>query len=323
MVLKEETKTAPSEALIENLLQALDDISGFHAGFRPVHAKGLICSGFFTPSAEATKLTRAPHLVRPSVPVIVRFSNFGGVPTIPDNDPEASPRGIAIRFYLAEHEHTDIVGHSADGFPTRTGEEFLEMAKALTNSGPNAPKPTPIETFFAKHPKAFHFFQTPKPFPVSFATESFFAVTAFKFTNKEGVSRFGRFRIRPLAGNEYLTDVEAKTKPANFLFDEIEPRLAKGPIQFSVIVQMAEKGDNVSDATESWPNTREEINIGTISLTKRVDENAPEMRKMIFDPIPRVDGIDPSDDPLIAVRSAIYLLSGRRRRAAEIQQATM
>ena len=38
-------------------------------------------------------------------------------------------------------------------------------------------------------------------------------------------------------------------------------------------------------------------------------------RKMIFDPVPRVDGIDPSGDPLTDVRSEIYLLSGRRRRA--------
>jgi len=35
---------------------------------------------------------------------------------------------------------------------------------------------------------------------------------------------------------------------------------------------------------------------------------------MIFDPIPRVDGIEPSDDPLLELRAAVYLLSGRRRR---------
>ena len=46
------------------------------------------------------------------------------------------------------------------------------------------------------------------------------------------------------------------------------------------------------------------------------DELAPEQRKIIFDPLPRVDGIDPAGDPLTDVRSEIYLLSGRRRRAA-------
>jgi catalase len=47
-----------------------------------------------------------------------------------------------------------------------------------------------------------------------------------------------------------------------------------------------------------------------------VDDTEPERRKIIFDPIPRVDGIDTSGDPLSEVRSDIYLLSGRRRRVS-------
>src|SRR5262245_56503867 len=84
--------------LAEQLLDALDAISGLHPGFRPAHAKGLMCSGTFTPSPEASKLTRAPHANRPSTPVTVRYSDSTGVPTIPDNDPKRSgPRGIAVR----------------------------------------------------------------------------------------------------------------------------------------------------------------------------------------------------------------------------------
>ena len=37
--------------------------------------------------------------------------------------------------------------------------------------------------------------------------------------------------------------------------------------------------------------------------------------KIIFDPVPRVDGIESAGDPLTEVRSDLYLLSGRRRRA--------
>ena len=44
-------------------------------------------------------------------------------------------------------------------------------------------------------------------------------------------------------------------------------------------------------------------------------------RLIIFDPIPRVDGIEPSDDPLLELRAAIYLLSGRRRRHANESHA--
>src|SRR5258706_14279215 len=113
-------------ALAEQLLDVLDTLFGLHPGFRPAHAKGLMCSGTFTPSPEAAKLTRAPHAVRPTTPVTMRFSLAAGIPTVADNDPEASPQAIAVRFHLADHVHTDIIAHSVNGFPVRTGEEFLE-----------------------------------------------------------------------------------------------------------------------------------------------------------------------------------------------------
>jgi len=302
-------------ALAEQLLDVLDSLSGLHPGFRPAHAKGLMCSGTFTPSPEAAKLTRAPHASKPSTPVTVRYSDSTGVPTIPDNDPQRSgPRGIAVRFHLGEHAHTDIVGHSTNGFPVRTGEEFLEFLRAAAAFG--AGKPEALGAFLATHPSAKRFVETAKPIPTSFAREAFFAVTAFKFTNAQGVSRFGRFRIRPEAGTEYLPDKEAARRSANFLFDEIGPRLAQGPVRLGVFVQMAERGDDVADASVPWPDSRVEIPFGTLTLTAHVDDQEPQRRKIIFDPVPRVDGIDPSGDPLTEVRADIYLLSGRRRRSA-------
>jgi catalase len=274
-----------------------------------------MCAGTFAPSPEAGQLTRAPHAGRPATPVTVRFSDSTGVPTIPDNDPQRSgPRGIAIRFHLAEHVHTDIVAHSTNGFPVHTGEEFLEFLRAAAAFG--AGKPEALGAFLATHPNAKRFVETPKPIPTSFAREAFFAVTAFKFTNAEGTSRHGRFRIRPEEGTEYLSDEAAAAKSENFLFEEIGQRLTKGPVRLGVFVQLARDGDDVTDASVTWPDDRKEIWFGTITLTARVDDQEPERRKIIFDPIPRVDGIDASGDPLTEVRSEIYLLSGRRRRAA-------
>jgi catalase len=121
-------------ALSEDVLRQFETIFGAHPGFRPAHAKGILLSGTFTPAPEATSLTRAPHITRPSTPVTVRFSNATGIPMLPDNDPNANPRGMAIRFQLAEHVHTDIVAQSTDAFPTRTGAEFLEFLRALSAS---------------------------------------------------------------------------------------------------------------------------------------------------------------------------------------------
>src|SRR4051795_6037397 len=147
-------------ALAEQLLDAFDAVSGLHPGFRPAHAKGLMCAGTFTPAPEAAKLTRAPHANRPTTPVTVRYSDSAGVPTVPDNDPQKSgPRGIAVRFHLADHVHTDIVGHSTNGFPVRTGEEFVEFLRAAAAAGAGQPKA--MGAFLASHPSARRFVESP------------------------------------------------------------------------------------------------------------------------------------------------------------------
>jgi catalase len=303
-------------ALSQDLLKQFDAIFGLQPGFRPVHAKGMMLTGTFTPSADAASLTRAPHLTRESTPVTVRFSNSTGLPLLPDNDPGANPRGLAIRFDLAEHVHTDIISHSTDGFPARTGQEFLEFLRAVAASDPSKPSPSPLDTFLGTHPAALAFVQTPKPSPSSFAKEAYFGVTAMRFTNKDDLSRHGRYRITPDAGIEHLDDATARSKDANFPFDELTGRLAAGPIGFQILVQVANDRDVVDDATIHWPEDRRLVPLGQLVLTAVVPDNLPEQKKIIFDPIPRVDGIEPSDDPLLELRAAIYLLSGRRRRHA-------
>jgi catalase len=296
------------------LFEKLD--GGIHPGFRPAHAKGILLAGVFTPSSEASSLTSAPHIKRHDTPVTVRFSDFAGIPSVADNDPQnASPRGCAIRFHLAEHVHTDIIGHSVDAFPARTAEGLLDFLSALIATDPAGPHPNAIEQFLGTHPAALAFVQIPKPIPTSLARESFFAVSAFRFTNAEGVSRYGRYRILPVAGNEYLDEAGAAAQTPNFLFDEIEQRLAKGPAHFRIVVQLAADGDTVDDATVRWPENRPQLTFGEISLTGIQPDNAREQQQIIFDPIPRVEGIEASADPLFEPRANIYLMAGRRRRA--------
>jgi catalase len=307
--------------LSHDIIRGFDKADGgIHPGFRPAHAKGILLTGVFTPSKEAASLTRAPHIQRNSTPVTVRFSDFAGIPTVPDNDPQgASPRGCAIRFHLAEHVHTDIVAHSVDDFPARTAEEFLDFLNALISTDPAGPHPNAIERFLGAHPAALTFVQIPKPIPTSFARESFFAVSAFKFTNADGVSRYGRYRMQPAAGNEYLDEAGAAAQSPNFLFDEIKERVAKEPVRFRIKVQLAEDGDTLDNATVRWPENRPQLTFGEISLKEIAPNNASEQQHIIFDPIPRVDGIETSADPLFEPRANIYLMTGRRRRAAAKQ----
>lgn len=307
--------------LSQDLLQTFDTLNGgVHPGYRPAHAKGIMLRGTFTPAPGAGALTRAPHIARESTPVTVRFSDSTGVPAIPDNDPKSSPKGMAIRFHLAAHVHTDIIGHSHDGFPTRTPEEFLQMIRAVAASGPGSGKPSPIEVFLGGHPSALEFVMAPKPIPSSFARETFFGVNAFKFTNQAGGEHFGRYRIRPDAGVEHLDAAAAAAKSPNFLLDEIKERIARSPVKFNIMLQLAEAGDTVDDATAHWPAGRTEAPFGSVVLTEAIPDDDTEARRVIFDPIPRTDGIEPSADPLLEARADLYLTTGRRRRSAIISR---
>ena len=303
-------------ALADDLLAQFDGIFGLHPGYRPAHAKGTMLTGTFTPAPDAAKLSKAPHFASAATPVTVRFSDSTGIPVIPDADPNASPRGMAIRFHLGERVHTDIVSHSTDGFPTHTGAEFLGFLKAVASTPPGAPSPSPVELFLGANPTALAFVQAPKPPAVSFATEKYFAVTAYEFINASGDSQFVRYQIAPENGAQYLDEEQAKAKGPDYLFEEIKQRVGAGPLKFKVTAQLAGVGDVVNDATIHWPADRKVVDLGMLTLTTPVADNATEQKQIIFDPIPRVEGIEPSNDPLLELRAAIYLISGRRRRKA-------
>jgi catalase len=119
-----------------------------------------------------------------------------------------------------------------------------------------------------------------------------------------------------VGGHEYLTDTGAAARGPNFLFDELKERIAKEPVRFRVAVQLADDGDTVDDATIRWPENRPQQAFGEISLREIAADNANAQQQIIFDPIPRVDGIETSVDPLFEPRANIYLMSGRRRRTA-------
>ena len=310
------TNGKETPAIVQDVVQAFDEFNGLLPGFRPAHAKGILLTGNFTPSSDALSLTRAPHISRSSTRVTVRFSDFAGIPTIPDSGPDATPNGIAIRFMLGAHVHTDIIGHSVDGFPARTAGEFVEFLRAAIASKNSTAKPLPIEGFLATHPAALEFVQTPKPVPASFAKQTFFSVSSYKFVNKDGEARYGRYRIRPDGPGEFLDALTAAKMKPDFLFDDIQERVSRGPVKMHILVQIAAPGDVTDDSTVHWPNDRPEVAFGSVELTGVAPDNAEEQRHIIFDPIPRVDGIEPSADPLLEVRAETYLFTGRRRRRA-------
>ena len=305
---------ANNKPVTEQLVDTMTKLSGGpHAGQRSNHAKGIVAKGEFTPAKTAASLTKAIHLQSTSSPVIVRFSNATGVPTIPDADGHAFPKGIAIRFMLPNDGFTDIVSISTNGFPTATPEDFLSFLNAIADSGPDAAKPTPVEQFISAHPETERFVKMPKPAPVSFATQSFFGVNAFKFTNAKGEEQYARYRITPVKGTQFLTSAQSANATPNYLMDELPARLAEEPAQFEIAAQLAEKSDNINDPTAVWPESRKQVVLGTLTLTSIDPEGASYAKTTMFNPLTLVDGIAPSDDPILLARPGAYAVSFGRR----------
>lgn len=157
---------------------------------------------------------------------------------------------------------------------------------------------------------------------MSFGTQRYFGVNAFKFV-KDGKTTVVRYRIVPVAGTQYVDEEELKGLSENYLFEEMPRRLEKGAVEFKLLAQVAEEGDVVDDATEIWPEEREIVELGTLKVEKILgdEESLKEQKNIIFDPIPRVEGVEASDDPLLDVRASVYLISGKQRREAKAEGA--
>ncbi len=281
---------------------------------RFIHAKGIVCRGTFEASPGAASISRAAHLGGASVPVTVRFSDGAPDIMVPDNSPDAAPRGMAIRFGIGRG--TDVMAISHNGFVVGTGEDFLALQKAIAATDSSKPHPWPIEAFLGSHPKALKFVQDPKPVPISFVTESFYSNNAFVFVNSKQEKQTGRYQIIPVSGSQYLDDTDAKAMSPDFLSEELRTRLAKAPAKFRLLLQLAASGDQTNDGSVVWPDDRRKVELGIITITSVASDSAAAERELAFDPTRLVDGIELAEDPLPALRSRVYVYSvaGRRRK---------
>jgi catalase len=305
---------AQEKSLPQQIADVMVQVNGgVHTGFRFAHAKGIVLTGTFTPAAGAKSFSRAAHLRGGPVPVTVRLSDGTGVPQIPDNNPNAAPRGMAIRFMLPKGAFTDIVANSHNGFFVGTGEDFLAFLKAIAATTPTSPHPSPIEQFLGGHPRALKVITDSKPLPVSFATLGYFGNNAFVFLDSAGTKHTGRYQILPVAGIHHLDSLAAAKVTPNYLFDELRHRVARGPIKYRLLVQLPNPGDPTNDGSVVWPADRKKVELGTISLTAVAPDNDELQRKLTFNPIYLTDGIQLSDDPFVPLRSAVYGLSVQHR----------
>lgn len=289
-----------------------EDFQGFHPGYRGVHAQGRYYAAKFRATPEAKKLSRAVHLQGQIVPATVRH---GHSPSGNPWGPATSP-SMAVKFYLPDGTVTDLIGLTIPVFFGRTPDEVLEGLKAL-RPDPNTGKPDEkkVTQLMAARPWIAKAFQLAKtvPAPVSFAQTVFHAIHAFRFVNSEDEAQYARYHWEPEAGVAGQTIEELQKRPPSYLFEELEERLRKAPVVFNLVLQLAKEGDPTDDPTAQWPDDRPRVTIGRLEIirTTTVEEIGDPV--MLHDPTRLTDGIEPSDDPILAVRRGVYEVSVAHR----------
>ena len=287
-------------------------VEAFHSAFgnrrvRATHAKGIMAVGSYSPSPDAAKISKA-NVFTANGTLLLRFSDFTGIPDIPDTAGPSNPRGLAIKFIGSSGPLMDVVTHNFNGFPTATAAEFRQLLLTLSASGADAPKPTPLDNFLESHPVAKNFLTTQKKPSVSYASVSYFGVNAFKYTAADGNTVHVRYQFIPTAGEQFLTADDAAKAGPNYLSEELPTRLANGPVTYRWYAQIADAGDTLDNPSIAWPDTRKLVDLGVISISRMATEKDAVDKETLFMPTNVPDGIEPVD-PMLLVRQDAYPVS--------------
>ncbi|HEX2843345.1 catalase family peroxidase [Hyphomicrobium sp.] len=293
----------------EALVNALNAVFGANPGKRAAHTHGFCVKGSFSPTDDAGKLSKAPHLSgKGPWPVVGRFSMGGGNPLAP-NAQKDNTRGLALHFDLGNGNQTDMVMISAPVFVAKTPAKFLELLTTVATKDKDK-----IGAFFAANPESTRqkAWLTARSVPASYATTPYFGIHTFTLTNAAGEKQIIKWKLVPKAGEASLTDDEAKAKDPDFYKPEMTERLSKGPVEFDVTAILGQTGDAIDDPTAFWPDDRKSVSMGTLTISAFEADATCDTN--MFDPTNVVDGIaGPENDGIFQIRSPAYAVSFGRR----------
>jgi len=308
-----------AEDLGRRLVAAIDDNLGTQPAFRAAHAKGACFDAVFTPTPEAAAFCAAPHLAGPEVAAVVRFSNASPRPDAADWAQDVG--GMAVKFLLAGDRETDIVAISMPMFPVREPEHFIDFTIARRpdpRSGqPSIPR---VLAYAMRHPESLRGIvyagRHQATVMASRWETRYFGIHAFRWISGAGSATYVRYELVPEAGERELPRAEARQRGRDFLNTELAERLRQGPVGFRLEVQVGERGDRTDDPTRPWPKNRRRVNAGRLEIRTLAADQDAGCERRVFDPTHVIDGIECSDDRVLAARRDAYSVSIERRLAA-------
>jgi catalase len=293
----------------KTFLDGFLDVYGRHLGFRKNHAKGVVVNGYFDSNGNGQALSRAAVFRPGQYPVNGRFSLAGGNPTVADTPGAARGLGLAFGFPDSRQWRTAMLNLPV--FPDNSARGFYDRllaSKTVADTG--KPDPAAMKAFLAAHPETAAAMSIIKQHPPSagFGDSTFRGLNTFYFVNDAGVRSAVRWSLVP-----QQSAPAPRSGDPNGLFDAVVRQLRDGPLRWRLLVTVADPGDPLTDPTLPWPEDRRSVEVGTLTLTSAATEAPGNARDINFDPLVLPDGIEPSGDPLLSVRSDVYAASYRQR----------
>ncbi len=310
----------------DRLMGLMERNLGFVPGFRRAHGRGVALRGHFTASPEAAALTDAEHMRGGPIAVVARLSNGAGNPYTVDRSSKTkgSVLGFGIRFALPSGGHAAWASLNIETFPARVPDDFLGLTSARRQGLPTGlPNPARFVSFLATHPQVWGGVRAILGVPTtqSFATARFHGLHAYWAVDAAGARRAFRYHWIPAAGEQGMSEEDDRLLPPQYLVSELKLRVARAPVAWDLVFDLAAPGDPTDDLTKHWPRDRPRITAGRLVLD-RVHEDQAEVDALVFDPTVVPPGIELSDDPVLHFRSEAYKASHERRSAERKPEIT-
>jgi catalase len=223
-------------------------------------------------------------------------------------------RGLGIRITTPDGQEWRSAMIDAPIFPVSTPQDFYELLTASGSKDPDA-----MKKFIAAHPGFLTFVGWAKsaPWTGSYAEEPYNSLNSFLFVDESGAEHPIRWSLVPAAQPVPVSPDELAKRGPDFLEQEITQRVATGPQRWSLVVTVANPGDQTADPNKAWPADRRTVEVGTLIVQQIEPERDGPCRDINFDPTVLPAGIKTSDDPFPAARSAAYSRSYNSRTAEE------
>ncbi|WP_271271153.1 catalase family peroxidase [Aliamphritea hakodatensis] len=282
-------------------VDAFEKVFGVTAGERRNHTKGFCFSATLSPVDNGIQQYSVSPLFTGESEVIGRLSHKGGNAKAADNVPAEYGMGLSVN--LSDGTNHRMSMNTLDFFPVSTPQAFADLMVA------KAQGKAAVKTFKAANPDlqrfSAHNKQKTKQL-TSYEGTTYNSINSFYLVDAQGQKTAVRWSFVPVV-KQGITVAQGQ----DFFYSNMVQNLDAGPVEWNMVVTLANPEDVVANAALPWEGEHQEVvaarlSVNAISATGACDN-------INYDPLILSAGFEPSEDPLLQARRDAYAVSFGRR----------